>query len=178
SRVNVAEVRLYQGRAAQAVEELERVLPLLRAAYGGDHVRVASCLHTLGEGLARQRRLREAMEVHRRELDVWVHAVGSDHPYVADALMSIGELELEQRSPKEALQPLRRALRLYEGGRFANETANAQFLLARALWDSSGDPTETCDLAGRARQRLAEAGKLHRLELEQIERFLAAHGCP
>jgi tetratricopeptide (TPR) repeat protein len=85
---------------------------------------------------------------------------------VAQPLIKMGEVHLARRQPGEAANALERALKLLEGQDAARDRANAQFLLARSLWEV-GDKVRARKLAGAARAKADE--ELH------VDDWIRAH---
>jgi tetratricopeptide (TPR) repeat protein len=100
----------------------------------------------------------------------------SDDPALRDYLRSIGETYVDLGQPKAALPYLERALKLV-GGPDA-ELAQAQFAMARALYDAGSDRPRARALAQQARKAFesAEAGPDATAHKDEIDAWLKQPG--
>jgi eukaryotic-like serine/threonine-protein kinase len=121
----------------------------------GDHPRVATALHAVGNLMTDAGRPDDARRHHERALVMWEKTRGHDHPDVAYALTSLGLLDLEADAPRTAVERLERALKL-RGGRGLDPQllAHTQFALAKALYGTGGDHPRARELATKARDTL------------------------
>ena len=75
---------------AKELLELERALPIQEAAYGADHVNVASTLVNLGMAYRKLGDAARAKELYERALTIKEAAYGADHVNVASTLGNLG----------------------------------------------------------------------------------------
>jgi len=109
--LDLARVRIQQGKAAEALADIDRVTPDFVAVYGADHIQTLTLLGTRAEALSQLERYSDAtadqMTVYRQAV-----AKFGDHSYMAlaaliDASQSQcrgGELEAGRRTAEQAYQ--------------------------------------------------------------------------
>jgi tetratricopeptide (TPR) repeat protein len=162
---------------AGALELQRRALALRERSLAPDHPDIAASWNNLGTVYTALGRHAEARGHYQEALNRWERSLGPTHPALAFALLGIGKSHLEQGDAAAALAPLERALALRSAGEVgAVYRADAQFILARSLWDAR--PSE------RPRARaLAEAAR--RLFSDdaadtppELDRWLADHPAP
>ena len=135
---------------------LVHALAIGEKALGPDHRRVEDLLDDLARLDLLHGSPEEALAYGKRALVIVQKALGPNHPYVADSLTIQGRALLALHRPAEAIPLLERALPLrMTGDTPADDAAETQFALARALADSHGDHARARDLATRAQQGLA-----------------------
>jgi tetratricopeptide (TPR) repeat protein len=93
---------------------LERALKIFEAAYGPDHLHVATTLSNLCMVLSKLGELREARARLERVLAIRGAAQGPDHPDVAAALLVLGGVLTELGELPQARVSLERALAIFE----------------------------------------------------------------
>jgi tetratricopeptide (TPR) repeat protein/predicted Ser/Thr protein kinase len=160
------------GRYSEALALYERSLALREKALGPEHPDVASSLTNLGNVLLKMGRYQNALPYLERALAVEEKALGPAHPDMAETLLRLGELHLAQhRSAPQAVTLLERALALSR----ANDKAEVQFVLARALWESGGDKQRAVNLATQAHDKRQVPRNSQQAEVAQ---WLATHTLP
>ena len=112
--LEVARLRLAQGRTDDAVATLADALRLSLEVWGEGHPRVADVLNERGNLLDRQGRYAEAMDDYTRALEIRQAILGPAHPRVGASLNNIGNIHASLGRPAEALQSYERALSIYE----------------------------------------------------------------
>ena len=109
-------------------------------------------LNNRGEILTALGRYREADDSFQRVLQAFEKEVGPDNVDVAYPLAGLGAVKLATRASVAAVPLFERALRLRQSTKTdPSLVAEAQFGLARALWDSGGDRARARSLAQQAR---------------------------
>jgi hypothetical protein len=78
------------------------------------------------------------MEWIQKSLDMTEKRLGPTHPQLSRALVSLGQIELARHTPSKAVPLLERALGLRDAE--STERAQAQFILAQALWAANQRP--------------------------------------
>ena len=165
------------GHYDEAERRYRACLALIEKTLGPEHPRVAIALDNLGFTLNELGRPAEALVAFERAVALYDRKFGREYAETADPLLGVGESLLALHRPREAVPPLERALPLAEHGDGDPETAaSVRFALARALWDSHGNPTRSRQLAEQALEEL-EKGKtpLLRKEAAEARKWLAAH---
>jgi len=132
---NLADLDLHEGDLAAAGGGYERALALRERAFGPDHPDVASVLVSRSTLRLREQQATSALADAERALTIY-EATGPPPLELPSALIAIGEAQLALDRPEPAVTSLARALDLLlRRGAPAIELADAQFPLARALWD-------------------------------------------
>ena len=112
--LEVARLRLAQGRTDDAVDTLADALRLSLDVWGEGHPRVADVLNERGNLLDRQGRYAEAMDDYTRALQIRQAILGPAHPRVGASLNNIGNIHASLGRHTEALHSYERALSIYE----------------------------------------------------------------
>jgi tetratricopeptide (TPR) repeat protein/predicted Ser/Thr protein kinase len=158
--INAALALSGMGRHKEALETTERALAIWERSLGPTHPLLAGPLTLRGVELRHLGRYAEARAPLERALAIQEKELGREHPDLTHPLVAQGELLLSQRRPAEALPILERALKLSPPG---NVRAEAQFALARALWEArSAERPRARALATQARdywQRLGQPAR-------------------
>lgn len=105
ARVGLSEVRLSQGRLADAEVLAARALKQMEQAYGSDHADVAQFVEKIGKVYVEQGRYREAEPLLRRNLDSRRRAHGRASLHTARALDLLADC-LRHQSRYDEAQPL------------------------------------------------------------------------
>ena len=169
---NLASVLLRQGRPAEASAQLRIAL-----RQAGDEPTAAGLLNNLGFALGLQGLHAEALTVHQRSLTLRETLWGPGDIRVANALNGIGLARLGLDQPGDAIAPLERSLALHErGAGRAEDRAEAEFALARALADRDLARARDLAVAAARRYRAPELAGLHAHEIELVENWIASHG--
>lgn len=174
---NLASARWAIGEREQARRLFERSLAIREATLGPEHSDVAGSLSGLAGVLRAEGEPERARALLDRALGIQREALGAEHPKVAILLVGLAQLDLDAGSADRAIVRLERAVSIHTAalGPDHHDVAEAQFLLARALWDAPAgkgrDRTRARDLARRA------VDGVHPPEARaEIERWLDSHG--
>jgi tetratricopeptide (TPR) repeat protein len=92
TQVNLASLRLAQGRQEEAERILREVLPRVRKTLGEEHFEVARVLHSLAVVLAAEGRRNEAAAAFRRALEIRRKVFPEDHPEIQVTLRNLEKL--------------------------------------------------------------------------------------
>jgi serine/threonine protein kinase/Tfp pilus assembly protein PilF len=168
-------VELELDRLDEAREALRRALAIQDDALPDDHPDLAATLNNLGTLERRVGALDDAWALHERALAIRERALGSLHPKLAHALIGLAEVALARGRSSEAVVFAERALGVRTRGQAAPfAVAEAQFLLARALWDAGSDRGRASTLAQQARAAVESLrGAAPAKTLAEIDRWLA-----
>ena len=88
---------------------------------------------------------------------------------LGESLLAVGQV-------KAAREQLERSVAAIDKGEGPHWSANARFLLARALWATPADRPRALQIARAIRRDLAAAQGSHRKLLARIDAWLAARG--
>jgi len=150
----------------RALATAERALGIARVAYGR-HLRVAACLEWKATALQALGRDAEALALYRESLEIKQQLLPATDPRLSFARDGIGQSLLGMGKAAEAVPELEAALALR--GPLPEDRADTEFGLARALWVVGKDRRRSLELAGRARDDYAAAGRKDRVE--EVERW-------
>ena len=168
-----------RGNYEEARAHYERALAIREKALGPDHPSIASSLGDLADIAAAQGMVEEARGYHERGLSILEQAFGPTHPELSDPLTGLADVLLQQGNTTDAIAHLERALTLRASNAGALNLANAQLVLARALWDApvdeGRDRGRALELAEHARVAYAGAGENWTQELEEAETWQREH---
>jgi eukaryotic-like serine/threonine-protein kinase len=172
---NIANLHTMMEAYGEAKVGYERALAMAEKTLGPEHPFIVINLGNLANVHALTGAHEEAEVLYLRALTLGEEILDSKHPVRAHALVGLGKLALEKHRPGDAIELVERALKLREGGESPpEETAEACFVLAQALWDSD-DADEARQralvLAQRARGGYREAEKT--TELSEVEAWIA-----
>jgi tetratricopeptide (TPR) repeat protein len=169
-----AEVDTFAGRHGEALAARQRLLALLRARLPPDNLMVLLAQVQLAHSLRATARLAEALALYQTALARLEATLGTDNTVLAPVVDGLGEALLDLRRPADAQAPLERALRMREhSGHDPNEVARVRFLLARALFESTGDLPRALSLATQSRREHAAAPHPDPRALRRIDAWLA-----
>jgi tetratricopeptide (TPR) repeat protein/predicted Ser/Thr protein kinase len=155
------------GKFDEALEHHRRALQMLAASKGPEHHDVLSTHIDIGQALREQGHAAQAVEELRFALAGLERAhapsleIGGSLVQLALALLEAGELTA-------AREQLERALPLFEEAEGGTARAEAQFALARVLWEL-GDQTQARVLVEQAREGFAAAKEFGAKELAELE---------
>jgi eukaryotic-like serine/threonine-protein kinase len=150
----------------------EHAVAIWEQALGPDDPDVAFGLTGLAAALEGQGAYEQALAHYERARSIWEEA-GPEHEQ-AYALVGLASVALAQRRPADAASFAKLALRVREQSDASDprDTAEARFLLARALWDSGDDPARALDLAGQALAEYREDQLVPASDVAEIETWL------
>jgi tetratricopeptide (TPR) repeat protein len=151
--VNIGELLSKVGQIERALTMIERAEAIQIRAYGPEHPEVATCECMLADVLLTSRRADAALPHAERCVAMRERVLGKEHVSTAEALVGLGECQLAHGGAAQAVPPLERAIAILEHHPGTEgELPEAQFTLARALWDRGGNRSRALELAGHARQ--------------------------
>jgi len=178
ARMSLGNVLEARGRYEQAQRQHERALDTLEATLGADHPAVATCLNNLGNALRPQGKDESARGHLERAVRIFEARLGKDHPNTAHPHVGLARVALAMDEPATARTHAERAVVIREGAQVAPELlAEAQFVLARALWSDTPSQGRAVQLAEQARDALASGEVSGNADVDQaeVERWLASH---
>ncbi len=174
---NLADVHRQRGAFKEALALYERALAIREKAWGPVHAGVAASLSNIAGIYVAQGSLNTAQTLYERELAILETVQGPNHRSLGPALLGLGKLALAEGRVKDALPLLERAVRLWTAGTLSTDLAEAQFTLARALYDarsdSGGDRTRAVQLATEAAAQYEQLGTSSEQRIE-VESWLHA----
>jgi tetratricopeptide (TPR) repeat protein len=166
-----------RGKYEEAIAQFRRSLAILEKMLGTEHPDLSWSLNDLGDALWHQGKYQEALGYHRRALAIQEKALGPEHPDLRNSLTGLGKALLGLGTARSAVAPLERALLLAKRTPDrSNDVAEAEFALARALWDSAQDRARAKTLAAEALAAYKAAGLRGRRDIPIVEAWLARHG--
>ena len=136
----------------------EQVRDVYGRTLGPDHPDTARAAVNVGSTLLEQGRYAEALPFLEEARPVFERRLGSAHPALGVTLGALASAHLGAGNAGEALPLARRSLSILESASPGTGTlAEAQYTLARALWDSGDDRVAAIALAETARLTLTRA---------------------
>jgi tetratricopeptide (TPR) repeat protein len=163
-------------RYDEARPHLERALSIRESALDAKHPQVGESVAAIGELLWAQDRPAEARPYYERTRDIYEVAYGKRHPFYAVMLLNLGDIDLELGQPARAVPNLENAVIALRASESAGpRVADAEFVLARALWKSRQDRKRAREIARRARAAFAEVGDDHASQVATIDAWLKSH---
>ncbi|MBX7084052.1 MAG: serine/threonine-protein kinase [Nannocystaceae bacterium] len=178
---NVAALAYRQGRYPEAISAAERAIASYRRTLGPDTIRVAPSLINEALALAAMRRDDEALARYREAAALFDTHYPDGHPEASKALTGVGEILSRKGEFDAAAVALERAVALGGvEGMNPYEHAEAEFALARVLWDADArrDRTRAHGLAVRAAQTLRAGPPNEQRLLATLETWLQDHPEP
>jgi len=161
------------GQPRTAVEYSERALKLATEIKGPQHPTLEGVHRVYGQALASEGDFARALVQYQHALALH-ETVNQGSPDLGADLAGMGQAWLRLHRPLKALSLLERALRLeLTAGARSLEIANAQFLLAQALWEVGKDKARARALATAAREAWLKNG-LNPRRVAAIDAWLAA----
>jgi tetratricopeptide (TPR) repeat protein len=175
--VNLANARASTGLLEAGKALGERALAILEQAVGRDHPDVATVLYVLGDILSTGGEYEEARLRYARALEIYERALPPNHPDITSALVGLARVHLSQEQPADALPLAERAVAAIAAEQAEPLVqAEAEFVLARALWETGGDRARARASAERARDLLEKAGDASTTTgLADVQRWLTTH---
>jgi len=168
-KVNVAMALHAAGRDAQAEPLIRECIATLVGLGAGDSIHMAVALSTLTEILTGLRRFGDARLANQHQFAI-VDKANGPSALSGCAWLDLGELELAAGRQEEARRALRSSIvalseRPPQSWDEKSTYAEAEFALARALWESEADRREAVAAARAARAAL-EGARSSRLQPE------------
>jgi tetratricopeptide (TPR) repeat protein len=154
---NLGNIAIAEHDLEQARDYLQRALAIREQVQGAEHPDVAGTLVSLAEVAYEEHDYAASVAHHERALAMFERTVGLEHPNVAFSLIGLGKVLLADGKAYSAVVQLERALAIRSGDDAdPNLLAEAQFWLARALWEADGDRQRARELAEAARATWAK----------------------
>jgi tetratricopeptide (TPR) repeat protein len=134
------------------------------------HPDIGIALDSLGQALTGEGRFEEARRQHERAVSLYEKA---GHPSLAFALVRLADVDLRLGRVDAARVEAERALKLYAANPAPDEElGDARFVLAKALWDGSGEKARARELAIAARDDYAKTGAAGNETLAEVQTWL------
>ena len=142
---------------------------------GPEHDKVALTINNLAAVHVALVEPGEAKPLFERALAIRRKVLGPDHARVADSILGLAEVALLTEQWDIARDRAEEAIAIYEHSGSTGEVPDAQFVLARALWEL-GDRARGEQLARTASDALRSAGERRRSERSASEKWWDEHG--
>jgi tetratricopeptide (TPR) repeat protein/tRNA A-37 threonylcarbamoyl transferase component Bud32 len=164
-------------RPREALARAERALAIRRRLLGSAHPQVAYTLMILARVDSELGRFTRALAHAQEAVRILQNTIDERSPQLTHALVEVGRAQLGLHAAHNALPILKRAVELRRDGDAApSEMAEAEFLLARALWET-GERARAHELADQALARLESSKTGHAKDLgDAVRAWLAARG--
>ena len=169
SHTSLGEVLSALDQPARAREHYERALALHEKLEGADPTEAARVSALLGQTLVRLKRWDEATRHLQRARDAGEKHLATDPRLLALALFGLGELHLARSQPALAVPLLERSIEQLP----VHARPDAQWALARALWDGGGERPRAATLATAARESYRRVGYERKMTL--VSQWLLSH---
>jgi tRNA A-37 threonylcarbamoyl transferase component Bud32/tetratricopeptide (TPR) repeat protein len=178
AKMNVAMALHAAGRDAEAEPLIRGCIAVLAGLGAGDSIHMAVALSTLTDTLTGLGRFGDARVANQHAFAI-VEKANGPSGLAGGAWLALGELELAQGRHEEARRALRSSIVALselpsQSWDEKSTYAEAEFALARALWESRADQGEAVAHARTARAAL-ESASASRL-LPAVDDWLTSHG--
>jgi tetratricopeptide (TPR) repeat protein/predicted Ser/Thr protein kinase len=160
---NVATLELHRKNWDVALEKYRKVLELVEATVGPDHIDASGRHMDIARVLASTDRMPEALAAVDRGIAILEKAGADGEPRLIGALAELADYQVYAKQPAKAVATAERALAITKrrpADANVVEVGQLKFVLARALWDSNRD-------RARARMLVMEALEVSRDDTEQ-----------
>ncbi len=107
-------IDIRDGNFAQAQQELDRVLQILKKEHGPDHFIVGKCLSLLAQCKEGQGENAEALSLYSKALELHEKSLPEDHPSTCAALVNLADFYQRSSQMDQALPRFCKAISLYE----------------------------------------------------------------
>ena len=160
----------------RALELYEGVLAVVERAAGPEDPRTGLALANVGLAELDVGRPARAAEHLRRGIEVMSATLPPEHEYLASSFAGLAGAELALGHAGQALEPAERAVASRRAAASAPDgIAEAELVLARALWESGGDRRRARSLALDARDTWRGLGPARAEAAAGADAWLAAH---
>jgi tetratricopeptide (TPR) repeat protein len=164
------------GRFTEADDHLRRAIAIGGKVLGPDHPDRAAFVAALGDSFLRQSRWREAAKLYDEAIPALQKGAGIGER-LATAEANRARIDVELQQPARAIAALERLVAAPER-QPPPLRPMTELTLARALWDSRGDRSRACRLAGHALASSKQIVGVSRRDIAEIERWVASNrGC-
>ncbi|MEM7160358.1 MAG: tetratricopeptide repeat protein [Myxococcota bacterium] len=169
-------VRVERNQPDEALEALRRAVAIIEGSQTPRHPMLGNPLINIGNLLRDQGELDEAAASYERALAIDEEALGPEHPHIAMVLIGLAETALLRGDVAAARTYSERNVSLCEAAQVPPaDLAQANFLLARALWPYATQRPRARELATKARDIYAEHGQTEPKMHREVEDWLAKH---
>jgi tetratricopeptide (TPR) repeat protein len=173
---NMGDLLSREERFPEAKTYITQALEIWVRAHGEDHPRVAAGHNSMASLHLRMNRLDEAERSYTRASEIWLATGGADHPSLANTLHGLAEVAWKRGQVQETIEHAERSVAIStKAENDPLDLAEAQFLLARALWKRGKDRPRAAELAASARDSYADAGERRAEQVAEIEAWLGNH---
>jgi tetratricopeptide (TPR) repeat protein len=166
-----------RGRPELALPLLRRALAIFAAKAPGTPNEWAIAEAELGNAERGLGHYRAAVEAEQAAIRCIETKAGPASDSLLTPLPILGAVYLEEKRPDLAIPPLERAVKRYDSPRpaYPRWSAEARFLLARALWEARRDRSRAVLLARQAREIYGQIPPSARTGLNRLDLWLAGH---
>jgi tetratricopeptide (TPR) repeat protein len=162
----LANLLFNQKRFDEALVQYRRARTIFERKLGPTHPDLAILLSNMATARIRKGQPEKALPLARRALYICEKMLGPKHRSAGQALTAIGRAHLALKAPDLAAEALQRALTAYSEAHAPDaKVAEAEFLLARALWGAKRDQSRAIQLAEHAASLLPRAESEDRREI-------------
>lgn len=173
---NMAELAKQAGQRERSKAEYRVAIGLFERTLGADHPELGRGYNNLASVQYDNGEAADALANYTTALRISEQALGRDHPDLAYPLTGVGLAQLALDAPARAIEPLERAVALRRGSDIDPvDRADAQFALARALWDGGGDRGRAITLADDAIAGYAKAQEGYPTARDEATKWRAEH---
>ena len=163
-------------RYEEAIPVFRRAVAIREASLGPNNWLTGISHSALGDAYRGTADYDRALSSYRHAIAIYEKIPGTPLRLFSGAYFGVGKTELILGRSATAVLPLERALAIQEGtgGGPASDSANIQFVFARALWDSNQDRRRARELVQKARAAFASDAR-YRDDLREVDQWIAAH---
>jgi len=169
---SIGELMITLGREDEAAPLLERALRIREDTFGKQHPLVGESLAAIAGLYWSEGRVANARAYYERTRDIYAAAYGKEHPFYAVMMLNLGDCDLDLGRPAHAVPFLEEAVAVLRKSQSApGRIADAEVVLAKALWRSGRDRKRARELARTARGLFSEAGDSE--QVAEVDAWLA-----
>jgi tetratricopeptide (TPR) repeat protein/predicted Ser/Thr protein kinase len=162
-----------QGLFEQARVGHERALAVREQAFEPDHPQIAESLAYLAGWHRSTGAGERAAQLYEQAIEIVATTLGDQHPQLVLPTLGLAELMLEQGQPAQARAQADHALALLQPSGAVEPTADARFMLARALWELAQERPRALELARQVRDAYEGLGSAHADQHARVQAWLA-----